>query len=215
MVFRKESAPARRAAFMKWYDDQTKWSEGHSYDNPAITSPELRSWYSDMIKTFPAMNGFNASQENDNSGVACYTIGRDVICVAFDSSVAKEAYQVVLDLAAKHSLGLFNVSGDESILIPEKGEMRGIDDPEDHYPPRESIFNPDGFILNFLGASVRWTYGTIWRTLSGKRRYKFTEYLYGPNYSDDWFDQKGHMFVNRIIGIVFVVVLFVILFKSC
>lgn len=52
MVFRKEVAPKNRADFMKWYQDQTEWTEEHSYDDPANTSIELRNWFIDMIKTF-------------------------------------------------------------------------------------------------------------------------------------------------------------------
>lgn len=215
MVFRKESAPRRRAAFMEWYDAQTEWTEGHSYNDPANTSPELRSWYTDMIKAFPAMNGPDASDDNDNPKLADYSIGRDVIYVAFSWSVAEEAFQVVLDLSGKHTVGVFEVSGDERIFFPVNGEMVGTDDPVDHELPVVSVLSPGKFIQNLVGASVRWSYGTVWRTLSGKKRYTFTEYMYGPKYSDDWFDQKGHTFVNRIIGMVFIVVVFVLLLKSC
>jgi len=57
MVFRKEAAPNTRAEFMKWYDRQTKWTEEHSYDDPANTSTDLRNWFMEMIQTFPAKNG--------------------------------------------------------------------------------------------------------------------------------------------------------------
>ncbi len=63
-----------------------------------------------------------------------------------------------------------------------------------------------GFIFNFIGACVRWAYGTTWRTIASKKKYKFSEYLYGLENSDDWFD-GGHQFVNRIIGIITLVVL--------
>ena len=105
--------------------------------------------------------------------------------------------------------------GDERIFFPVNGEMVGTDNPVDHESPFVSVLSPGKFIQNLVGASVRWSYGTVWRTLSGKKRYTLTEYMYGPKYSDDWFDQKGHTFVNRIIGMVFIVVVFVLLLKSC
>ena len=57
-------------------------------------------------------------------------------------------------------------------------------------------------IFNFIGAVVRWLYGTIWRTIANKRKYTFKEYLNGPEQSDDWFDMTGHTFVNRLIGAI-------------
>ena len=62
-------------------------------------------------------------------------------------------------------------------------------------------------IFNFLGACVRWLYGTIWRTVMNKRKYSFKEYLYGPKSSDDWFDMTGHTFVNRMIGAIILVLI--------
>ncbi len=44
MVFNKEAAPKTRSKFLSWYDQQTEWAEGHGYDDPAHTSPELRNW---------------------------------------------------------------------------------------------------------------------------------------------------------------------------
>lgn len=57
MVFRPDAAPKTRPKFMSWYDKQAKWGEGHSYSDPVVTSDQLRSWFMEMISTFPAMNG--------------------------------------------------------------------------------------------------------------------------------------------------------------
>lgn len=57
-----------------------------------------------------------------------------------------------------------------------------------------------GPILNFIGAVVRWIYGTLWRTIAQKPKFKFREYLYGPENSDDWYDLTGHCFVNKIVA---------------
>jgi len=59
-----------------------------------------------------------------------------------------------------------------------------------------------GFLFDFIGAIVRFLYGTIWRTIANKPKFKFSEYLNGPENSDDWFDIAGHSFVNRIIGFI-------------
>lgn len=62
-----------------------------------------------------------------------------------------------------------------------------------------------GPIYNFIGACVRWLYGTIWRTIARKPKFTFKEYINGPKNSDDYFDQTGHQFVNKIIGVLFIV----------
>ncbi|MDX9854567.1 MAG: hypothetical protein RBS81_12360 [Tenuifilaceae bacterium] len=64
-----------------------------------------------------------------------------------------------------------------------------------------------GYILGFVGACVRWLYGTTWRTIANRPKYKFSEYLNGPEYSDDWFDMTGHDFVNRVVGMITIVMI--------
>ena len=67
--------------------------------------------------------------------------------------------------------------------------------------------------FNFIGGFVRWLYGTIWRTVANKPKFKFREYLYGVEDSEDIFDKLEHNFVNKIIGMLTVVLLCFILFK--
>tara|TARA_R110002167_G_scaffold365738_1_gene591218 strand:- start:4188 stop:4433 length:246 start_codon:yes stop_codon:yes gene_type:complete len=62
------------------------------------------------------------------------------------------------------------------------------------------------YILNNIGGSLRWIYGTIMRTILKKPKYTFKEYIYGPKNSEDYFDKNGHGFNNRIIGILFIVI---------
>jgi len=57
-------------------------------------------------------------------------------------------------------------------------------------------------ILNFIGGTVRYVYGTVWRTLLKKRKFTFDEYINGPKKSQDFFDQTGHGLVNGIVGII-------------
>lgn len=68
-------------------------------------------------------------------------------------------------------------------------------------------------IFNYFGAIFRWIYGTIWRTIANKPRFKFGEYLHGPENSDDWFDQTGHSFVNRVVGAIAIVLICWIIIK--
>lgn len=68
-------------------------------------------------------------------------------------------------------------------------------------------------IFNFLGASIRWLYGTFWRTIANKRKFTFKEYLYGSEKPSDWFELTGHTFVNKIIGAIILVLICLIIIK--
>lgn len=130
MVFEKESAPKNRKDFMDWYNKQTEWSESHDYDDPKVSSPKLRDWFNDMVKIFPAMNGPFASDDFDNDNVSDYSIGKDVIYVAFAWSVAEQAYNNMIDLAEKVGVGFFDVSADNGgIYFPVDGKLVPIDNP--------------------------------------------------------------------------------------
>ncbi|MBN2347460.1 MAG: hypothetical protein JXJ22_01400 [Bacteroidales bacterium] len=68
-------------------------------------------------------------------------------------------------------------------------------------------------IFNIIGACVRWTYGTIWRTITKQKKNTFREYLHGPDNSGDWFDMKGHELINTVIGLIFIVLICWIIIK--
>ncbi len=66
-----------------------------------------------------------------------------------------------------------------------------------------------GFILlevifNFIGAVVRWIFGSIYRTLFKKPKFTFKEYLSGPKKAG-WFDEQAHGTNNVIVGVVFTI----------
>lgn len=128
MVFKQEAAPKEKTAFLEWFEDQAEWAEEHSYDDPANTAEPLRNWFMEMITTFPAMNGpFANEDDDDDERLADYCIGNNVIYVAFPWSLAEEAFHKMLELAAKHEVGFFNVSSDSGeVLFVENGEFKGI-----------------------------------------------------------------------------------------
>lgn len=120
MVFEASAAPTSREEFMVWYDEQTKWSEGHNYQDPVVTSSALRDWINEMVQYFPAMNGPLASDDSDDSRVTDYCIGTNVIYVAFSWAVIEDAYEKMRELAIKHKVGFFDVSaGNGEILHPD------------------------------------------------------------------------------------------------
>ncbi len=126
MVFEPEAAPKTHSEFIDWYFVQTKWREGHSYSDPAVTSHRLRNWLSDIAKSFPPLNGGTSDEElpEDEASATDYSIGLQIIYACFAWSKADTSYQTAFDLAAKHGLGFFNVSSDlQEVWLPQDNKL--------------------------------------------------------------------------------------------
>lgn len=129
MVFERTKSPQKRKEFLVWYDKETEWTEGHGYNDPAVTSSALQEWYEEMTKTFPSMNGPDAPEDIEDETMELhltdYAIGHNVIYAAFAWSVAEEAYELMKTLAQKHGVGFYDVSGDDGdILLPDGHLMK-------------------------------------------------------------------------------------------
>ena len=68
-------------------------------------------------------------------------------------------------------------------------------------------------VLNFVGGTIRWIYGSLWRTIFNKPKFTFNEYLYGPKKSEDYFDKTAHKFNNIIIGLIAIGIIFSLIIK--
>ncbi|MGR3810388.1 hypothetical protein [Jiulongibacter sp. NS-SX5] len=68
-------------------------------------------------------------------------------------------------------------------------------------------------IFNFIGGTIRWICGSIWRTLLRRPKFNFREYIDGPKNTNDHFDEHGHQINNVVIGISFVVGVILLLIK--
>jgi hypothetical protein len=110
MVFDPKAPPLDREGFMGWYRKQSQWGEGHTYNDPAISTAELRAWFFDMIREYPPMNGPHASDDVDNPKQTDYSIGNSVIYACFAWSEAVAASKTTFALAEKHRVGFFDVS---------------------------------------------------------------------------------------------------------
>jgi len=123
-VFDPSAPPPNHAGFLAWYKEQIKWGEGHSYDDPKITTPALRDWFLEMIKTYPALNGPYASEANiDNLKTTDYSVGRTMIYAGFGWSQMEGAYRSVFFLANKHRVGFFDVSADDGqVWLPKNDQ---------------------------------------------------------------------------------------------
>lgn len=123
MVFAPDAAPARRPAFLDWYEAQTEWGEGHGYDDPAVATPALQAFYAELAADFPPV----AEDAEEAAFGTDYTIGSTLIYISFlDWERIDDAHERVFRLAGKHGLGFFDVSSDlaETWLPDNKGGLR-------------------------------------------------------------------------------------------
>ncbi len=112
MVFDTTVAPHDRTQFLKWCDELEDSEDYHRPDsNFDVIAPPMKDWFLEIIKTFPAMNGRFAVDDPDNPKSTDYTIGRSTIFASFAWSHAEHAYKLVKELAARHGVGFFDVSG--------------------------------------------------------------------------------------------------------
>jgi len=119
-VFEPSAPPPNHAGFRAWFKDQTKWGEGHRYDDPKITAAPLREWFLEMIQTYPALNGPYASKNFDDPKVTDYSVGRTMIYAGFPWSQMEGAFEVVFAQAQKHRVGFYDVSADDGqVWLPK------------------------------------------------------------------------------------------------
>jgi hypothetical protein len=110
MVFDPKASPSERESFMDWYKEQSQWGEGHTYNDPDISTAELRAWFFDMIRQYPPMNGPHAPNDVDDPKQTDYAIGKSIIYACFAWSEAVAAHKATFALAEKHRVGFFDVS---------------------------------------------------------------------------------------------------------
>lgn len=130
MVFEAANAPRERKAFMSWYKTLAEWTEGHDYSDLSVSPPALRDWFMEMKMVFPPIRGEFAPSEEEldmdeelEQHTADYSIGATAVYVAFSWSVAEDAYLVARDLAARHGIGFFDVSGSKEVVFPDGSRM--------------------------------------------------------------------------------------------
>lgn len=127
MVFAPDAAPAKRPAFLDWYEAQTEWPEDHGYDDPAIAAPALQAFYAELAADFPPAPAAGPDANADADSGTDYTIARSLIYISFlDWDRIDAAHETVTRLAARHALGFFDVSSDlAEVWLPDrKGGLR-------------------------------------------------------------------------------------------
>lgn len=120
-----DPAAVADADFPAWWREQSEWPEAHSYDDPEVTTPNLRAFYNELIRTFPPMNGPGAVTDDEllrdpglESRMTDYSIGAALVYGAFAWSQARTGQATFTALAAKHGVAVALVSDQGSILRP-------------------------------------------------------------------------------------------------
>lgn len=123
MVFAPAAAPAKRPAFLDWYEAQTEWREEHGHDDPAVAAPALQAFHAELAADFPPA----PPDDPEPASGTDYTIAANLIYMSFlDWDRIDAAWEAVYRLAAKHELGFFDVSSDlAEVWLPDrKGGLR-------------------------------------------------------------------------------------------
>lgn len=68
-------------------------------------------------------------------------------------------------------------------------------------------------LFNYLGGTIRFIFGTFWRTLFNKPKFTYKEYVYGLQ-TEDISEKAKHKFNNRVIGAIFICIVVYILANS-
>ena len=68
---------------------------------------------------------------------------------------------------------------------------------------------PVGWLLNWLGGTLRWCYGFVWRSLFRAQKFNYSEYFNGRKDIDDKMESLDHSFVNKLVAVAFIVLLVV------
>lgn len=112
MVFDPDMAPVDRDAFLAWFGSHNNDPEVFDPTRTEFSTPNLRSWFEDLLTTFPAMNGpySHADQDIDDPHLTDYGIRRTHIYACFAWSMAESAYGMVMSLAERHGIAVYDVS---------------------------------------------------------------------------------------------------------
>ena len=123
MIF--EPAAVSDEDFPQWWERVSRWEEPRDYDTTEGSTPAIRSFYRDLIRAFPPLNGPDAlseeeleEREAEGLPVADYTIGADYIYIGVGWSDADALVKIVGQMAWTHRLAVAYVSDDSSIVRP-------------------------------------------------------------------------------------------------
>lgn len=109
--------------FLAWYNDVTEWKDDINYNDYHHTTKNLQQWFLEIKDIVKPLNGeFAPSDEELDNGEyleADYSIGTDFIYVGLALSDADKTSQIAFELARKHKLTYFDVSGTNELYYPD------------------------------------------------------------------------------------------------
>ena len=122
--------------FLTWYNQVTKWDVDIDYNDYRLATPSLQSWLLEMKDIVRPMNGEFAPPDDEfdcgNYKEADYTIEKKYIYVAFAWSDAERVYSLVKELAKKHDVAFFDVSGSGDLIYPDGTILNIPPEPQDN-----------------------------------------------------------------------------------
>ena len=112
--------------FPQWWEQVvSQWDEPRDFSSIDGSTPAIRSFYRDIIRTFPPINGPDAlteeeleEREAEGLPVADYTIGADFIYVSVGWSDADTLVKIAGQMAWTQRLAVAYVSEGGSIFRP-------------------------------------------------------------------------------------------------
>lgn len=106
-AFDPEAAPIADVDMPAWFRAQNEIAQD-SYSDPAVTTPELRAFYRDIIEAFPPMNGPDAPSGDDADTDYCIRPG--ILYVSFRWGKAEQARGMFVRLGQVHGVGVYEIS---------------------------------------------------------------------------------------------------------
>ena len=124
LIFEPDSATDED--FPQWWEQVvSQWGEPYDFSTIDGSTPAIRSFYRDIIRTFPPINGPDAlteeeleEREAEGLPVADYTIGADYIYVGVGWSDADTLVKIAGQMAWTQRLAVAYVSEGGSIFRP-------------------------------------------------------------------------------------------------
>ena len=124
LIFEPDSATDED--FPQWWEQVvSQWDEPRDFSTIDGSTPAIRSFYRDIIRTFPPINGPDAlteeeleEREAEGLPVADYTIGADYIYVSVGWSDADTLVKIAGQMAWTQRLAVAYVSEGGSIFRP-------------------------------------------------------------------------------------------------
>jgi hypothetical protein len=120
LVFLPAVAPKKRAEFLKWYSEVTQWEPNRGYEDPAVCDAPLRAWLDDMVAEIAPIAGSLRRPESDITRKADYCCAPNFIYFTASPRDPAPVWNLALDLAGRHKLGVFLISNKPGeIYLPD------------------------------------------------------------------------------------------------